>query len=193
MAQHIRTDPKTGRLSFRRAFPAPLVPFVDRQRKELIVSLKSKSLDPQALRILAEAEARYARLLDSAKRKAAGDFRPLDALGIQFLVQTYNHRLRESLIHTRYDADDSKGDWLAASAWRYAPLGFMDATGAELTGRERVWSNSQRLREALPALLLHWRTLFADADREGIIDAEGRTAQDLCLEFNLRAEECLHA
>jgi hypothetical protein len=189
MAKNIHSDPQTGRLSFRKVFPAHLRPFVPKGIREVKVSLKSKSLDPQALRILADAQATYARLLDAAQRKAAGDFRQLDAIGIDFLVQTHSHRLRESLIQTHYDRDDSKRDWLTASAWRYVPLGLMDATGAELAGRDRAWSNSQRLREALPALLKHWRVLMADADSDGIIEAEGQTALDLCLEFNLRAKE----
>lgn len=189
MASHVQKDKKTGRLSYRRVYPEHLRPFIPKQPHQLKRSLASTSLkDREALSKLADAQAEYERTIQAAQRKADGTTRPLSPLDFTFLTQTYAHRLRKSLIETHYDDNDDGRAWFMASAWRYAPFGLMDSSTAEASGRERVWSNSERIREALPDLLGTWRSLRADGRRTGIIEAEGQSADDLLTEFFLQSD-----
>ncbi|WEK45782.1 MAG: hypothetical protein P0Y56_12180 [Candidatus Andeanibacterium colombiense] len=188
MTRHVERDRRSGRLSYRRVYPAPLRPFVPRQTRELKRSLGADRLTPEALSILADAEAEYERTLQAAQRKAKGSSRPLAEADIGFLAQTYAHRLRANLSDTHFDGSDSRRSWLGASAWRHAPFAFMDQAGAELAGRDEPWTNSQRIREALPDLLDGWRALWADGDRAGVTEAEGQSADDLLAEFALSAK-----
>jgi hypothetical protein len=189
MTRHILIDPKTKLLSFRRAFPEDLRPFVPQQCRELKRSLGARSLnDPAAARLLAEAQADYDRILTAARLKASGTSRALTNADIVFLAATYAHELRVNLRDTHYDGnDDRRRHWLTASAWRFAPFGFMDGSGAKLAGRDKPWSHSERIREALPALISTWYGLRADGDRDGIVNAEGQTAEDLLARHNLSA------
>ena len=190
VAAHVVADKRTGRLSYRRAFPAELRPYVPKQVRELKRSLGASSLkEPSALRIYAEAQAEYDRIVQAARRKAEGHSRALAGSDTAFLVQTYAHRLRKNFSDTHFDLTDDRREWLAVSAWRYAPFAFMDSLGAELAGREGGWTNAERVREALPALLRHWKMLRADGDRAGIVEAEGQTAEELLSEFALRANQ----
>ncbi|WP_434781437.1 DUF6538 domain-containing protein [Aurantiacibacter hainanensis] len=184
MTKHIERDKRTGRLSYRRVFPAELRPFVP--SREVKRSLKAKTLsDPEAQRRFSEAEAEYERLERSARIKVEGKLPALAEADIPFLAKTHAHRLQASLVDTHFDENDARRGWLAASAWRYAPLGFMDTAGAALAGREGPWSNAERLREALPGLREHWRRLVADGDRRGVIEAEGNTVENLLCEYGL--------
>ncbi|KPL68300.1 hypothetical protein SZ64_09320 [Erythrobacter sp. SG61-1L] len=189
MTKHLQRDPRTGRLSFRRAFPDELRPFIPKQPRQLKRSLGAKSLhDREASRRFAEAQAEYERIVEAAQLRANGTSRQLASSDIGFLVQTYAHRLRKNLTETHFDPSDDQREWLAASAWRFAPFAFMDKVGAELAGRAIPWTNSERVREALPDLLSHWRKLISDGDRAGIISAEGQTGENLLAEFALTAE-----
>lgn len=188
MVRHIHTDAKTGRLSYRRAFPAELRPLIPKRMAALKVTLGATSLNAEAMKRFAAAQVEYNRMVTAARLKASGTSRPLTEGDIAFLTQTHAHRLRKSLSDTHYAEDDASRDWITASAWRYAPFAFMDAAGAELAGRESPWTNSQRIRERLPQLLTHWHALRADGDRTGIIEAEGQTAVDLITEHHLTAD-----
>lgn len=189
MTKHLQRDTRTGRLSFRRAYPGELRPFIPKHPRELKRSLGATALrDREALARLADAQAEYARIVQAARLKAEGTSRPLAATDVGFLAQTYAHRLRKNLADTHFDRSDEARDWLGASAWRFAPFAFMDDAGAELAGRAEGWTNSQRVREALPGLLDRWRKLWAEGDREGVVQAEGQTVEELLSEFALRAE-----
>ncbi len=188
MTKHLQRDSRTGRLSFRRAYPPELREFIPKQPRELKRSLGATSLhDPEAAKRFSLANAEYDRTVEAARLKAEGTSRPLRETDLAFLTQTHAHRLRKNLIETHYDLSDENRDWLAASAWRYAPFALMDEAGAELAERDTAWTNSERVREALPDLLGRWLMLRADGDRQGIIQAEGQTAEDLLSEFALDA------
>ncbi|GEM_PF-1405132 len=184
MTKHIEKDKRTGRLSYRRVFPAELRPFLP--SREVKRSLKAKTFsDPEAQRRFHEAQAEYERLERLARLKAENKAPALTEADIPFFAKTHAHRLQACLVDTHFDENDTRRGWLAASAWRYAPLAFMDAIGATLAGREEAWSNAERLREALPSLRNHWARLVADGDRQGVIEAEGSTAEDLLTEYGL--------
>ena len=137
------------------------------------------------MRLYADAQTEYERTVATARLKASGTSRTLAETDIQFLVATYAHRLRKNLHETHWDDTDDSRAWLTVSAWRYAPFGFMDAEGADFAGRDTVWTNSQRIREGLPTLIAHWRSLMAEGVRSELIEVEGQTATDLCTEANL--------
>lgn len=189
MTKHLQRDLRTGRLSYRRVYPVELRPFIPKQPRELKRSLGAKSLQDR------EAALRYALINDefernvrAARLKSEGGTRPLTGSDVEFLARTHAHRLRKCLTDTHFDQTDAAREWLGASAWRFAPFGFMDDAGAEQAGREKVWTNAERIREALPSLLRHWQMLRADGDRAGIIEAEGQSAEDLLGEFALRTD-----
>ena len=73
MAEYIIADPKTGRLSFRRPYPAALRPFAPGARRELKVSLKGTSLtDPDVLERYKNALGEYEQITGQARRRQAG-------------------------------------------------------------------------------------------------------------------------
>lgn len=190
MVRYVEADKRTGRLSYRRIYPAELRPFVPGQVRELKRSLRSTNIhSPEASRLYAEAQAEYERYVASARRVSAGTTRPLTAADTPFLVASYVHSLRRNLHDTHWDDTDASREWLTASAWRYAPLGFMDAIGADMAGRPDPWNNSERLREALPGLIAEWRTIRANGVRAALIDAEGQTAEDLCREHGITVDQ----
>ena len=120
MTKHLQRDSRTGRLMYRRAYPAELRPFIPKSPRELKRSLKASTLrDAEALRRFADANTEYERTVQAARLKAEGSSRPLAAADIDFLVQTYAHRLRKNLTDTHFDLDDQNREWLGASAWRY--------------------------------------------------------------------------
>jgi len=186
---HILTDRKTKRLSYRRPYPADLRPYIPNSPVELKRSLRSTSLnDPQAARLYAEAQTEYERNVAIARHKASGTARTLTDADAPFLAASYVHSLRKNLNDTHWDDDDASREWMAASAWRYAPFAFMDSLTAELVGRAEPWTNAQRLREALPALIAELKTIRADGVRSALIEAEGQTAEDLCLAHGIAVD-----
>jgi hypothetical protein len=189
MVRHIQADPKTGRLSYRRAYPAHLRPFIPKQPRELKASLGARSPnEPEALRRHAKAQAAYNHIVAIARLKAAGTSRHLTEADIPTLVQTYAHRLRKNLSDTHFDDNDDRRDWMLASAWRYAPFAFMDEYTASALGRASVWTSAERVREALPELISTWRHFIAEGDRTAVIEAEGQTAEDLMAEHSLTSD-----
>ena len=79
---------KSGRLEYRRAFPAPFRPFIG--SRELIRSLKTKSMTaPRALESYHAANADYERSVTLARKALVGAYDDLDAPRIAWLVQDY--------------------------------------------------------------------------------------------------------
>lgn len=189
MAKHIQQDKRTGRLMYRRAFPADLRSYIPGNLRELKRSLGSTSLDARAKIISAEAEQEFDRIVQVAKRRAANTSRTLAIGDIAFLVQTYAHRLRQNLADTHFDQNDGRRTWMVESGWRYAPIAIMDAVGSELAGRDHPWTNSERIREKLPELLRTWRLMIADGLRSKIVEAEGQAAEHLLSEFALHCTD----
>ena len=79
---------KSGRLEYRRAFPAPLRPFVG--SRELIRSLSARSItEPGALICYEAANAEYERTATLARKSLAGAYDDLDAPRIAWLAQEF--------------------------------------------------------------------------------------------------------
>ena len=79
---------KSGRLEYRRAFPAPLRPFVG--SRELVRSLGARSVtEPGALVRYEAANAEYERTATLARKSLAGAYDDLDAPRIAWLAQEF--------------------------------------------------------------------------------------------------------
>lgn len=143
--RYLQSDPKTGMLRYRRAFPVELRPFVcekGRPLTELKVSLRARSLDePGAKRRHDEAAARYEAMLARAKRLAAGHYDRLDPPLIKYLAEKY--------LHHQLDLDE-------ASRWRRPLPPYQFDT---LRDREADYEES--------------RALLADFDLEGLVEYWG--------------------
>ena len=91
--KHLHRHPETGRLSYRRTFPAELRAFLPGDRvghRELKVSLGAKSLsEPHAAQTFARAAAEYERLASLAQNAAKGTHDLLTAPLIRFLADSY--------------------------------------------------------------------------------------------------------
>lgn len=143
--RYLQSDPKTGMLRYRRAFPVELRPFVSekgRQLTELKVSLRARSLDePGAKNRHDEAAARYEAMLTRAKRLAAGHYDRLDPPLIKYLAEKY--------LHHQLDLDE-------AARWRRSLPGYQFDT---LRNREADYDES--------------RAFLSDFDLKGLVDYWG--------------------
>ena len=187
--KHTQIDRQTGRLSYRRAFPSELRPYLPKRLSELKRSLGATSLaNPIAATRYADAQAEYARLEAQARSKLAGKTRALTEADIPSLVETYAHWMETNLLATHFDLDDAKREWLMASAWRFMPYGFWDEQTAIAQGTPRPATAAARLRTLIPSMIDGWRQAIADGDLAQIIEIEGQTAEDLVLEAELEIE-----
>ena len=187
--KHTQVDRQTGRLSYRRAFPSELRPYLPRRLSELKRSLSSTSLaDPKAAAKYAEAQLEYERLEAQARSRMAGKARPLAEADISSLVETYAHWLDTNLLQTHFDLDDAKREWVTASAWRYMPFGFWDEQTAIAQGKPRPATAAARLRALVPDMIYGWMQAIADGDMLQIVQIEGQTAVDLLQDAQLEIE-----
>jgi integrase len=96
---HLQTDPKTGILRYRRAFPAELRPYVSsdgRPLRELKVSLGARSLNsPEAKARHAAAARRYDVMVARARKLASGVYDRLDPPLVKYLAGNYLQRVLE--------------------------------------------------------------------------------------------------
>lgn len=91
---YLHEDRKTGRLSYRRAYPPKLREFIRGSPRELKRSLGASSIStPGALDRFQEATEEYERTVARARKVASGTFDDLDAPRIAWLAQTYNATL----------------------------------------------------------------------------------------------------
>jgi integrase len=94
--KYLQPHPKTGILRYRRAFPAPLRPFLNdggRPLRELKVSLGARSLnEPGAKARHDEAAAKYEAMVARATKLASGTYDRLDGPLIAYLAENYLHR-----------------------------------------------------------------------------------------------------
>jgi hypothetical protein len=87
---HLQRHPATGRLSFRRAIPADLRPFVPGEPREIKRSLAATRIDaPGALDRYRAASAEYDRLVAIATKAAHGTFDPLDDARMAWIAETF--------------------------------------------------------------------------------------------------------
>jgi integrase len=99
---HVLENKKTGRLSFRRAYPPELIPFLpipagqSAPPIELKRSLKSKRLnDPVAMHRFNEASAEWEANVALARKKATATFDRLDNPTIEYFAALYAQRWHE--------------------------------------------------------------------------------------------------
>ena len=187
--KHTQVDRQTGRLSYRRAFPSELRPYLPRRLSELKRSLSSTSLaDPKAAAKYAEAQLEYERLEAQARSRMAGKARPLAEADISSLVETYAHWLETNLLQTHFDLDDAKREWITASAWRYMPYGFWDEQTAIAQGKPRPATAAARQRLLIPPMIDDWVQAIANGDMSQIVQIEGQTAVELLQDAQLETE-----
>ena len=187
--KHTQVDRQTGRLSYRRAFPSELRPYLPRRLSELKRSLSSTSLaDPKAAAKYAEAQLEYERLEAQARSRMAGKARPLAEADISSLVETYAHWLETNLLQTHFDLDDAKREWITASAWRYMPYGFWDEQTAIVQGKPRPATAAARQRLLIPPMIDDWVQAIANGDMSQIVQIEGQTAVELLQDAQLETE-----
>ena len=187
--KHTQIDRKTGRLSYRRAFPSDLRPYLPKKLSELKRSLGATSLaDPKPAARYAKAQLEYERLEAKARSKMAGKFRPLAEADIPSLVETYAHWIETNFLETHFDLDDAKREWITASAWRFMPYGFWDEQTAIAQGRPRPATAAARQRVLIPPMIDGWVQAIADGDISQIVQIEGQTAVELLQDAQLEIE-----
>ena len=146
--KHIEAHPRTGRLSYRRIYPAALRPLIPGNRRELKVSLGAKVLtDPGALETLNRASARYAAEVALARKVAAKAYDHLDAALIAHLANTYV---------ARELAADDRIAWGEAAERGYAAR--FDLEGDYRDCREMLRDKD---RQGLIAFWTEWAPSFA--------------------------------
>jgi integrase len=167
LVRHVETHPRTGRLSYRRVYPAELRPFIPGNRRELKVSLGEKALtDGQALRIFNQASARYDAEVALARKVATQAFDPLDPSSVQYLANTY--LARELMV-------DERGAWGEVPERGYPRRADLEGDYCEC--REML---KDRDREGLVAFWTDWAPEFAKS-LGFLIDPRTKQFGELCI------------
>lgn len=179
MTEHVQADKNTGRLMFRRAYPANLRSFVPGNRRELKRSLRAKSLkDPEAQRLLSEAEAQFDRDIVLATKAAAGRFDPLDSATIAYLAEAFRVEALEKDEEARWENPEK--ELLSAIA---AQAGIL----SNFRGSERSrWAKKRR--ETLEASIAHSQYLLGTGDMEGIREVWAWEAEQFALARGMRLD-----
>lgn len=108
LVQHVQSHPKTGRLSFRRAFPPHLLPFIPagpsgRAPVELKISLGTKDASgPEFHGRYADALAQFELIVAKANKVASGSYDALDAPRIAYLATAFEIGFLEHDDKTRW-------------------------------------------------------------------------------------------
>ncbi|MET3762697.1 site-specific integrase [Sphingomonas sp. UYEF23] len=95
----------TGRVSFRRAYPAALRPYIAGEPVQLKVSLGMEG-SPGFLSRYEEAAGQYRDTVAMAQRKASGAFDPLDSATIAYLAETFRVQLLQADDDARWDTEE---------------------------------------------------------------------------------------
>lgn len=112
--KYLHRHPKTGRLSFRRAYPPDLRPHIPGQLVELKRSLEAKMITaPGALDRFRDAAAEYEREARKARKAATGTFDRLDEPMIAYLAALHGQGLHLGSAEVKdIDAQLKGWDWL---------------------------------------------------------------------------------
>lgn len=90
IVEYLQKHPKTGRLSYRRAFPPDLRRFIPGEPRELKRSLSASDIkEPAAMEKLAAAAAEFDRLIGRAQKAASRSFDKLDDPMIAYLAKVF--------------------------------------------------------------------------------------------------------
>lgn len=177
--RYIQADPRSGRLSYRRAYPAALRPFIFSSPREMVRALDGKSTKDAGVLSRYEAFHReYEEVVDRARKLASGRTTPLSNEDIPVLVETYARTILRSIRDTHFDENDSNRDWLWSPSWRFMPYATWDDWTAEQQG-QTLPSRADRIRHLIPQLETTWRKAVADGDRQAVIEIEGENAEAL--------------
>lgn len=114
---HLQRHPRTGRLSFRHAFPIELRPYIPNQRVELKRSLGASSIsEPKALERFQAASAEYDPAATRARKAATRTFDRLDEPTIAYLAKVFEralHQVAEQAVKDGKVEENRHGwDWL---------------------------------------------------------------------------------
>ena len=115
--EYLHRHPKTGRLSFRRAFPPLLRLHIPGQPVELKRSLRAKLFTaPGASERFQDAEIEYERVTSTARKAASGTFDQLDPPMLAYLAALHGqwlHRGSEVSVQAgRAEANLDGWEWL---------------------------------------------------------------------------------
>lgn len=143
LVQHILRHP-TGRVSFRRAYPPELRPFVPGQRRELKVSLGDDKA-PGFLSRYEAAATTYDATVSEARKHAAGAFDVLDAPEIAFLAKRFEVRWLERDERRRWQDEDHNAKVEAGLQWELDDFQRWRAEG-DLQSIEERWERRPQAR-----------------------------------------------
>ena len=153
IVRYLQADRKTGRLSYRRAYPSALRPHIAGNPREFIRSLKVRSMgETGAGQRYEQVHAEYEALATLARKGASGTFDTLDAPTISYLSTAYAVETLEQDDAKRWDTEERElVDRLSG--------GTIDTTRRYMFQR----------RETLEFMSAHCRSLQAAGDLKGIM------------------------
>ncbi len=109
IVKFVSKNPNTGRLDYRRVFPAALRLHIPSQPKQLKRSLKANDINaPGALDRYHEAHAEYERLVALAVKKRDRSFDVLDAPKVAYLAAIFENEWRKEADSIRWQGADAK-------------------------------------------------------------------------------------
>lgn len=194
VVKHILKHPKTGRLSFRRAYPPELRPFIPhgagkKAPQEHKVSLGAADVNaPGVLARYEKAASDYEAAIALARRKRDGAFDRLDAPRIAYLAEAFRIEQLEGDDQARWSQDEREL-YRSVSADLKAQ-GVALQTPWEGTGGRR-WALKRR--EALERTLPRYREMKADGDLEAIVDTWRDEGEELIAANGLVVDPNAHA
>lgn len=112
--EHLQQHSKTGRLSFRRAYPVELRRYIPNKPVELKRSLGASRInEPKALERFQAAAAEYDLVVSMARKSASSTFDQLDERTITYIAKRFEHSLHEGAEQAVRDgkADSNLRGW----------------------------------------------------------------------------------
>jgi integrase len=148
IVKHVQSHPKTGRLSFRRAYPPELLPFIPAGRAgkapaALKVSLGTKDASSAEFHTrYSAALARFETTVAKARKAALGTYDTLDAPTIAHLGQLFEHEWLEQDERARW-AKGPEGAERARAGWEWKLPDFKQwRADGDLDSIEEQWRDS---------------------------------------------------
>lgn len=173
IVQYLQADKKTGRLSYRRAFPAAMRPHIAGNPREFVRSLKVRSMrEAGAGQRYEQVHAEYEALATLARKGASGTFDTLDAPTIAYLSTSFAVERLEQDDAMRWDSEERELiDTLSN--------GTVDTSSRFLLKR----------RETLEAVGSLYRGLQAAGDLDGILKLWSEEVEDFAAARGYRFDD----
>lgn len=170
LVKHVQ-DHRSGRKSFRRAYPPHLRPYLS--GTQLRVSL-GRPEDPGFLSAYENAATQWEADVALAERKFSAAFDPLDAPTVAYLAEAFRVETLEDDDHARWDTSERELYRQVAAQLGGARVAFRSAW----KGREGArWAS--KARETIEAALVELPALRANGDLEAIVARWRESALDL--------------